>query len=359
MPLPKSIQKFLHDYPSGSNWKAKEVEAVRFAAQPLQHEFRDYTCDDELSDENKDILKSLSVQFALSPEDMENEEVLDDNLQTKGFYDALVKLLRPASYPSTPNRPRTRSTVFNKSSSPPQYVDDSQKTPQAKLTDLESQKTLKVPPSLTTSPGSSPPIKSPTKTIRNIYRTPSPTRQPPATSSDSKKHFSIAPISSQGKSPSLQRNPAESFNKGHPESVLSSSPLSSKSEQNTDLDTTPTQRFLDADLRSSQTDSTYEASSVITASPSRLPRKKPEKLVDEIYSQFLTVIRNAHRKANGYEFAVKYSEEMKIMIAGDEVNTTPDLTVSVKIEGKSWSIPIFNLEASALQPKQWVGAHHE
>ena len=35
---------------------------------------------------------------------------------------------------------------------------------------------------------------------------------------------------------------------------------------------------------------------------------------------------------------------MKIMIAGDEINTTPDLTVSVKIEDNPRSIPIFDLE---------------
>ena len=339
MPSSKSAQKLLHDYPSGSNWKAKEVEAVRFAAEPLQHEFRDYTCGDELSDKNKDVLKSLSVHLAVPPEDIENEGVLGNMPQNRRFYEALAKLLRPASVPPTPNQPRTRNTIFNKSSSPPQYNDDSQETPKAQLADTESRKTPKVSPSLTNSLGSSPPISNSTRAFRNSFRTPSPTRRLPAIDSDSKKPCSIASRSSVDRSPSPQGNTAEMFNTDHPESDLSSSPLSPAPPESEQL-----QRFLEADFRSSQTDLSYEASSVITASSPQLPGKQPEKLVDELYSQFLSIIRDAHRKVNGYEFAVNYSEEMKIMIAGDEINTTPDLTVSVKIEGSPRSIPIFDLE---------------
>ena len=316
------------DFPSGSNWTDKEVLAVRFTAQPNLHEFRTFPCNDKLSDQNKDVPERLSEFFGVPAEDIENDEVLRLVPNRKPFYQSLVHLLERAPAKATPNRPRTRYTKLGKSSSPLHY-DESQETPKASTEDAESQETSKDSPCETTSIGSSPPMKKP-RMSRGISGSPSPIRHlalpGPVIMSPPRRRDSPQPASG------------------------SSSPLSSPppdSDQSANADDTPPKVFLETHFTSSQTESTYQATSEIASSPSRLPRKRPEVAYVLFYLNLLQRICDDHGNDKEYKFVVDAEERLIIMINGEEISTTPDLTVSIEIKGTGRCIPVIDFEVCA------------
>ncbi len=320
------------DFPSGSNWGAKEVEAVRFKTEPEKQDFQSFTCEGTLSSGDAKVLARFSNVFEVPVGRYQDKEYIDAYTKHKAFYDQLTAVLEPKPMSDSPSKPPTRSEGRYNTSSP--FTDQGlPKSPTAASLDLGS-------------PDNSPTAGVSKRKVRIQTTTP-----------PSRKVSRLSPGSTEAILPELL-----------PEYLAGeASPGLSEGEQGVTMDqslstshTSSGQLHPDFDNSSSTSNpepgaSSSQSSSFHSPSSPTLPLEtRPdadlnvlENEVVELFLRFLDSICAEHDGRDGIKFTPDYGKDLVVMIDGSMVHTRPDLTVSVIFSGQKIQIPILDYEVRA------------
>lgn len=317
------------DFPSGSNWGVKEVEAVRFNPEPDEQDFKTFDCGGPLSDENARVLTRLSGVFSVPVGRFRDKEYIDSYEEHRAFYDQLAAVLRPKPMPGTPTKSLTRSEVRYNTSSP--FTESGQpKSPTA------------VPPDFG-SPDSSPAAGVSKRKVRVQNTTPPP-----------RKAGRLFPAGVEGLLPEpLPGYMAGEASPGPPDGeqrVTREQPLStlhpSSGPFNSAFDNTSSTSNPEPGASSSQS-SSFQGLSSPTLPLEPGPGSDADVLEDEVVELFLRFFDSicaVHGDRDGIKFTPDYGKDLVVVIDGEIVHTRPDLTVSVVFTGQDLRIPLFDYE---------------
>lgn len=323
------------DFPSGSNWGPKELEAVRFALEHEEQEFETFDCVVTLSNANVRVQDRLSSVFAMPVESLLDDGITEPYIEHRRFYERLAAVLKPKALPDTPSKSLNRSEIRHNTSSP--FTNEGQpKTPTAVPSDFGS-------------PESSPAAGVSKRKIRTRTTTTPPSRELGRAISTSPER---APTESP---PGYMVDEALPVIPGGEHGVSSEKPLlashSSSGQFYPAFNDDRTSFKLDREpgTSSSQTSSFRSLSSPSLPSES-VPYSDADVLEDEIvelFFQFLVSICAEHKKTDGISFITDHGKDLVVIIDGEIVHTRPDLTVSVTLSGKTVPIPILDYEVRA------------
>lgn len=321
------------DFPSGSNWEAKEIEAVRFAMEPDKQDFESFACGGgTISDGNADVLVRLSNVFGVPVGSFQDKEYIDAYKEHRGFYDQLAAVLQPKLLSDPPSKPLTRSQVRYNTSSP--FTDQGQpKSPTAAPPDFGS-------------PDSSPAAGASKRKVRIQTTTPPP-----------RKIGGMFPASTEAILPELlpghmageaTAGSLESEQGVTREQTLSTSHTLS-GQSNPAFDNTSSTSNPEPGASSSQSSSFHPPSSPPLPLVSG-PGSDADVLEDEVVELFLRFFDSIcaeHGGRDGIKFTPDYGKDLVVNIDGSIVHTRPDLTVSVIFSGQDLQIPILDYEVRA------------
>ena len=287
--------------PSGSRWGPKQVARVGFADRPDEHEFSDFVCELEDSSDINEVLGRLSKIFAVSEEDIGNEEATQGFEKHSYFYTNLAELLEAPRSPDPPRRAVTRNTKQWSESGDSESV-----FPSSPPISENQPPTRESTPSTVGPLSKKPRFYSPT--------TPTPPRSEPKLPTRDNVH-QVSPSPANPRSNQSGHTAAEDCERRRSISQLiipQSTPLNS--------------------------DSTYYPQSGPSAVSSELS-PQPEQnnsleiLVNDMMKSFLRIICDEHGERRGIKFHVIPGPIMNLPVSGNFSTAKPDWTIQMRWVG--------------------------
>ena len=299
---------------------------VGFAADPEEHAFEDFDCDTTLSDDSIQVISRLSAVFAIPVKSLKDTVVIEPFKEHRAFYTQLASILQSKPSPDPPVKRNTRSNDRHNSSSP--FYDEKNPT-------LPTD-----PPFDFGSPSSSPEAAGAKRKIRLPHTTPIPNKFAATSASPGDVLTKLLPADGP-----LEGDLADSSTMAILPPVQELSQVRNASED--DRTSNTSHKNQGASPSDGSEFYTQSSSSVPVNSGSESDGDVLEDEVNDMFKLFIGTICTEHGDSDGYSFTIKNSFNLKLVIDGEVINTRPDRTVYVNLNGGQ-DIAIFDYEVRGI-----------